>query len=231
MNKPTGREFRVAIDTWPTADLEIRAIGDGHTSSGYAAVFKSRSEDLGGFTETIEPGAFTRTLKAGNAKMFLNHNTDILLATQRAGTLRLSEDDKGLMHEGDLPDTTAGRDAAVLLDRRDIDSMSFGFNVVRDSWPSETERVIHEVRLFEVSLVTGWPAYPATSAFVRHLAELSGSDPEPIEAALRALVEPGATLTDEQRDLLVASINARSVVRVMSAQTAAWSERVARYAV
>ena len=231
MNKPTGREFRVAIDTWPTADMEIRTVPEGRTFTGYAAVFNSWSEDLGGFRERIEPGAFTRTLKGGNIKMFLNHNTDVLLASTRAGTLRLSEDEKGLHVEADLPDTTAGNDTATLLARRDIDSMSFGFNVPQggDQWASDSERTLRQIQLHEVSPVTGWPAYPATSAFVRHLAEMSGADPEPLEAALRALVEPGATLTDEQRDLLVQSINSRSDVRVLGAKTVAAFERIRSY--
>jgi hypothetical protein len=58
---------------------------------------------------------------------------------------------------------------------------------------------------------------------------MSGADPEPLEAALRALVEPGATLTDEQRDLLVQSINSRSDVRVLGAKTVAAFERIRSY--
>jgi len=235
MEKPSGREFRVAVDAWPAADLEIRAEPEGRTFTGYAAVFNSWSEDLGGFRERIEPGAFTRTLESnGNIRMFLNHNTDVLLATTRGQTLRLSQDDKGLRVEADLPDTTAGRDLAELLARHDVDSMSFGFNIPRsgDIWSDDlSERTLREVKLHEVSPVTGWPAYPATSAFVRHLADIAGSDPESIEAAMRALIEPGAQLTDEQRDLLVRTINSRSGVRVMSEQTATWRERVARYKV
>jgi hypothetical protein len=222
MKKPTGREFRVAIDVWPTIDLEIRATTEGRTFSGYAAVFNSWSEDLGGFREQIQPGAFARSLKApGNVKMFLNHNTDMLLASTRAGTLKLSEDDKGLLSEATLPDTTVGNDTAVLLARRDIDSMSFGFHIPQggDEWPSDGERILRQIQLHEVSPVTGWPAYPATSAFVRHLAEMSGTDPDALEEALRVLVEPETKLTDEQRDLLV------------SAQTAARFERIRSYLV
>ena len=111
------REIRVAVEAWPTADLEIRADGDGMTFHGYAAVFNSLSEDLGGFRERIEPGAFSRTLKRDrNIRMFLNHNMDSLLATTQAGTLTLAEDDKGLLVSASLPDTTLGRDTAALLE-------------------------------------------------------------------------------------------------------------------
>lgn len=188
------------------ADLEIRAEGDGMTFQGYAAVFNSDSEDLGGFRERIQPGAFTRTLKRDrNIRMFLNHNTDTLLATTGAGTLRLSEDEKGLAVSADLPDTTAGRDLATLLRRGDVNSMSFGFQVVKDEWAQDdTQRTLREVRLFEVSPITGWPAYPATTAAVRSLTDVAArllADPAALAAAV-AKLSNGEPLTMAERDLL-----------------------------
>lgn len=212
--KPTGREVRVAIDTWPLADMEIRAEGDGMTFRGYAAVFNSWSEDLGGFREQIAPGAFARSLKRDrNLRMFLNHNSDHLLATTRAKTLTLSEDDKGLLAEAHLPDTSIGRDTAELLRRGDIDSMSFGFQVDQkgQKWSEDgSERTLTEVRLFEVSPVTGWPAYPATSASVRDLAEIIDAEPDDLAAAFGVLRDPEARLSRAQASLLTKLINARS---------------------
>jgi HK97 family phage prohead protease len=210
--KPTGREVRVAVDSWPTADLEIRAEGDGMTFSGYAAVFNSWSEDMYGFREKIEPGAFARSLKRDrNLRMFLNHNSDNVLATTKARTLSLSEDTKGLHVEAQLPDTQAGRDLSTLMKRGDVDSMSFGFQAIRDAWNEDlTERTLLEVRLFEVSPVTGWPAYPATTAMVRHLAEELDEAVEPLQAAFRVLADENGRLTVEQRDLLLRAINVRT---------------------
>lgn len=231
--KPTGREVRVASDAWPLTDFEIRADdGEGMTFRGYAAVFNSESEDLGGFRETIMPGAFTRTLKrdaaARNVRMFLNHNTDVLLASTRANTLRLSEDDKGLLAEADLPNTTAGRDAAELLKRGDIHSMSFGFQTVKDDWPSESQRTLKEVRLFEVSPITGWPAYPATSASVRHLADLIDAPESDTLDALRILGSADDRLTPEQKDLILRLVNAKSDTPLVAASIAAWREKLAQ---
>lgn len=222
------REVRRAVDLWPTLDMEIRAEGDGMTFHGYAAVFNSASEDLGGFREQIEPGAFSRTLKRDrDIRMFLNHNTDTLLATKRAGTLRLAEDEKGLAVDADLPDTTAGRDLATLLKRGDVSTMSFGFQVVKDSWDEDRkERTLREVRLFEVSAITGWPAYGATSAHVRHLAEDMGEDGDALEAAVSVLFSD-TRLTPEQRDLLIRAINARTDVPVVGSALAEWRERAA----
>ena len=226
------REIRIATATWPDADLDIRAEGDGMTFRGYAAVFNSNSEPMP-FTERIAPGAFAKSLKdrRANFRMFLNHNTDTLLATTKAGSLRLSEDDKGLLAEADLPDTTAGRDLATLLKRGDVTSMSFGFMPIRETWVGEPHaensvRTLTEVRLFEVSPVTGWPAYPATSASVRDLAEELGVEVDPLIAAFRVLTTD-EKLTPEQGDLLLAAINARTDRPVITASVAAWREKLA----
>lgn len=209
--KPTGREVRVAVETWPLEDVEVRADGDGMTFKGYAAVFNSRSEDLGGFRETIRPGAFTKSIGEKRAiKMFWNHNTDIPLGSTRSG-LTLTEDDKGLLAEGRLPDTTAGRDMALLVREKIVDSMSFGFQTIRDEWAEDySARELVEVRLFEVSPVTGWPAYPKTTASVRELAEIVNAEPDDLAEAFRVLREQDARLTRAQASLLTQLINARS---------------------
>lgn len=221
------REVRRAIDLWPDADMEIRADGDGMSFHGYAAVFGEDSEDLGGFKERIDPGAFAKSLRERkrDIRMFLNHNTDSLLASTRAKTLRLEEDDKGLVVEADLPDTTAGRDLAVLLKRGDVSSMSFGFQVIRDAWSEDQkQRTLREVRLFEVSAITGWPAYTGTTAHVRHLATDTNEDPEALSAAVEVLFSD-EKLTTDQRDLLIRAINARTNVPVVGGALAEWRER------
>lgn len=211
MTKPTGREFRVATETWPEETIELRAEGDGMTFSGYAAVFNSRSEDLGGFRETIRAGAFDKTLREKRAvKMFLNHNTDIVLGSTRSN-LTLEPDDRGLLATAKLPETTAGRDTATLVRDKIIDSMSFGFQVVKDSWTEDlSHRELIEIRLFEVSPVTGWPAYPATSASVRELAEEIDAEPDELAEAFSVLRDPEARLSRVQASLLTKLINARS---------------------
>jgi hypothetical protein len=176
-------EFRtVEVD-----GLQLRAVeADAEMPmrfAGYAAVFNSPSEPLP-FTETIAPGAFRRSLNSGSEKrMFLNHNTDQVLASSKSGTLTLSEDQRGLYVEADLPDTTYGRDLSVLMQRGDVHSMSFGFSVPRggDAWSEDgSSRELREIILHEVSVVTGFPAYPATEgAQVRSTDEIA----EPITEA------------------------------------------------
>lgn len=187
------------------ANFELREAGDGMTFVGYAAKFNSRSENLGGFVETIEPGAFRRTLQSRNdIKMLWNHDAGEPLASTRSGTLKLSEDNIGLRVEARLPETSRGRDLAVLLRDGIIDKMSFGFNVIKDSWSTDgTERTLNSVRLFEVSVVT-WPAYQATEASVRSydvLATRAEVDSDSLADALLKL-EEGEDLTLEQVELL-----------------------------
>lgn len=188
------REFHIA-------DLELR--NDGNTFLGYAAVFNSPSEPLP-FTEYIAPGAFARSLSSrNNVKMFVNHDDTMVLASTRSGTLRLAEDARGLRAEADLPNTTAGNDLRELLRTRVVDSMSFGFSVPRggDQWSDDGgTRTLNEVRLHEVSVVTGFPAYTATTAMVRKLATRTAIDTEELASAINALQD--GELTQDQAGLL-----------------------------
>jgi uncharacterized protein len=185
--------------------------GAGMTFTGYAAVFNSDSEPLP-FIERIAPGAFSRSLRSRNEiKMFVNHDTGQVLASKRAGTLRLSEDSHGLRVEADLPDTTAGRDMAYLIKRGDVADMSFGFSVPRggDSWSDDgATRELREVRLHEVSVIPGWPAYTATTASVRSLdglVEATGLEADKLNAAITAL-ENGDELDEAHASILDAAI-------------------------
>jgi HK97 family phage prohead protease len=187
------------------AQFEIREASDGMTFVGYAAKFNSASENLGGFVEYIQPGAFSRSLKSRNdVKMLWNHDAGEPLASTRSGTMKLYEDEIGLRVEAKLPDTSRGRDLAVLLRDGIVDKMSFGFNVIKDSWNSEgNERTLKSVRLFEVSAVT-WPAYTATSASVRALekvAERASVDADEL-ADVMLKIEEGADLSPEQAELM-----------------------------
>jgi HK97 family phage prohead protease len=195
-------------------DLEIRQEGDGMTLRGYAAVFNSPSQPLP-FTETIAQGAFRDSLNSRNdVKLLWNHDTGTVLGSTRAGTLKLSEDTHGLLVEANLPDTQAGRDAATLIKRGDVNAFSFGFRVATngDEWPSADQRILKRVNVHEVSLVA-FPAYTATegTASVRamteladkitRLAEMRGVSAEELTDALLAL-ESGDELTERQGELL-----------------------------
>ncbi len=163
-------------------DLEQRAqagaaiAADGlRKMRGYAVVFDSMSEDLGGFRELISPDAVDRTLKdALDVRALVNHDHGKVLGRTTAGTLELVKDRKGLrvLIEPDLEISYAA-DAMRSVARGDISGMSFGFRVVEDDWNFDAPmaiRTVLDMRISEVSVVA-WPAYTATN----------------VEAAVRAM--------------------------------------------
>jgi uncharacterized protein len=163
-------EFRVTVK-------QLRASGNAAMPciKGYAAVFDSPSEDLGGFIEVIKPGAFTRCLQnSPDVRALLNHEPSAILGRTTSGTLRLRQDSTGLHCEIDLPNTSVGHDVYESVKRQDISSMSFGFYPVDEDWmpnPTGTPAQLREISdadVFDVSVVT-YPAYQGTSVSARSL--------------------------------------------------------------
>jgi len=175
---------------------ELRQEDDGNTFVGYAAVFNSDSQPLP-FTERILPGAFAKSLRARkrDIRAYVNHDSNMVLASTRSGTLRLSEDNIGLRAEFTLPDTTYARDLSALMRDGIVDKMSFGFTVPRggDRWSDDGRtRELREIALHEVSVVTGFPAYEGTTAAVRSLeavCERTGMSVDEIAQVLERLAE------------------------------------------
>lgn len=167
MTTPTpDRELRSTV-----ARIEHRATGDKMTITGYAAVFGEAADIDGFFREVIARGAFAKSLQTADVRAFFGHDHNRVLGRSSAGTLRLSEDARGLAIEIDLPDTTDGRDLRALIERGDITGMSFGFRAVRQEWDETTNpptRTLLEVDLFEVSPISV-PAYEGTSLALRGL--------------------------------------------------------------
>ena len=191
-------------------EFEVREDTNGMHLEGYAALFNSRSENLGGFTETIQPGAFRSSLKARNdIKLLWNHDTSAVMGSTRAGTLVLTEDERGLRVSATLPNTTHGRDAAELVRRGDVTGFSFGFSMPArggDEWNSEgSERVLKSVRLHEVSL-TPFPAYTSTNgtATMRGLDKIAHRANVDADALADALlkIENGEDISSDDRTLL-----------------------------
>jgi HK97 family phage prohead protease len=180
------------------ADFEIRETPAGMTFTGYAAVFNSDSVPLP-FIERIAPGAFKRSLQSRNeVKMLWNHDAGEPLASVRGGTLKLVEDERGLKVEATLANTTRGRDVAELIRSKTVDSMSFGFSVIKDSWSGDV-RTLQAVRLFEVSIVSS-PAYEGTAGTVA-VRSTTGIDADQLADALMRL-ESGEDLDPTQATLI-----------------------------
>ncbi len=151
------------------------AVGGKRTISGYAAVFNTESERLGGwFVEVIRPGAFTNTLKTADVRCLFNHDPNHVLGRTASGTLTLREDQRGLFMECTLPDTQTARDLAESIGRKDVSQQSFAFRTVKDRWTYSDDpakpafRELLEAELFDVSPVT-YPAYQDTDVGVRSI--------------------------------------------------------------
>jgi HK97 family phage prohead protease len=162
-------------ETRTFAVIEFRAAteeGKAPKIVGHAANFNALSEDLGGFREMIAPGAFTNAIKTSDVRALWNHDSNIVLGRNKSGTLRLSEDDKGLAFEIDMPDTQLVRDmVGAPIARGDVSQCSFGFRTIKDHWEKlngEVIRTLLEVELFDVSPVT-YAAYHSTDVAVRSM--------------------------------------------------------------
>jgi HK97 family phage prohead protease len=155
--------------TFTVRDVEARQAEDGTMRlAGYAAVFDDPSVPLP-FVERIAPGAFRKTLsETPDVRLLINHE-GLPLARTKNGTLTLTEDSRGLYMDAEIADTTEGRDLYKLVERGDVDQMSFAFRVIRQKWSEDRSmRTLIELSLADgdVSIVT-YPAYPTTTVEAR----------------------------------------------------------------
>lgn len=190
-------------------DFEVREESDGMHLTGYAARFNEPSEPLP-FIERIAPGAFKRSLKSRNdIKLLWNHDSSKVLGSTRAGTLTLTEDDRGLRVSAVLPNNSWGNDAKVSIQRGDVTGWSFGFTVPQggDSWSEDgAERTLNSVRLLEVSTGVSFPAYSSTNgtAQVRGLDRIAKRAEVDADALADAMIklEEGSEITAEEQEIL-----------------------------
>ena len=170
MSKPIAREGQEVRAF--TAEFRVDGEGDVPKIVGYAAVFNSRSEDIGFWEELyeeIEPGAFAETIGKDDVVANINHDSSFLLGRNTSGTLKLSEDDKGLLVDIETPDTTFARDLVTSIRRKDITGMSFAFRVLDSEFKKRDGkyiRILQRVQLFDVSVVA-FPAYKDTDVGLR----------------------------------------------------------------
>lgn len=150
--------------------VEVREADGKRTLVGYAVVWNSDTTIGDYFVERIAPGAFSKALR-GDILALYDHDMGRVLGRTRSKTLRLSEDDKGLAVEIDIPDTSDGNDLWVLVGRGDVSGMSFAFRATKQEWDDTGQipkRTVLEAELFEVT-ATANPAYPDTTLAARSL--------------------------------------------------------------
>jgi HK97 family phage prohead protease len=174
------------VRTFHTTEMRVvRSDGEAPKIVGHAAVFDSPSKIGFGpwaFMETVKPGAFAKSIKEDDVRGLFNHDPNIVLGRNTAGTLELSEDDKGLAYTITPPETQWARDLLESIDRGDISGSSFGFEVKKQRWTEHNdedddaldERDLLELKLWDVSPVT-FPAYPDTDVAKRQHEEFRAS--------------------------------------------------------
>ena len=152
-------------------EMQVR---DENYIYGYAALFNSMSEEMWGFREVIDPGAFSET-DVSDVRALFNHDNNLLLARTSSGTLSIEVDENGLRYEFEAPKTSYGKDLVELMKRGDVTQSSFGFTIDREGeyWEQrEGELPVRHItrikKLYDVSPVT-YPAYPDTTVAVRSL--------------------------------------------------------------
>ena len=173
---------------------------NGNTIRGYAAVYNSDSEWMGGFYEQIERGAFDDVLN-DDVRAYFNHDENLLLGRVSSGTLRIGTDARGLFYEVDLPNTTYANDLVELMKRGDVNQSSFAFLIDADRWEQrdgKTYRIIEKIsRLLDVSPVAQ-PAYPdATSELKKRDLETETKDETETAVAENVTSESAQSATED----------------------------------
>jgi HK97 family phage prohead protease len=150
--------------------LEVKADENGRTViRGYAAVFESESQDLGGFVEIVERGAFDEVM-GSNPDVFGKYNHERVIGRTSSGTMRLMVDERGLRYEIDPPRSAA--DVVELIERGDVRGSSFAFRSkpADETWQRDAGgRMIRRIKKFSFLGDAGpvdTPAYMATETYV-----------------------------------------------------------------
>ncbi|MEO1000430.1 MAG: HK97 family phage prohead protease [Pseudomonadota bacterium] len=139
---------------------EAAGLVGGNGIEGYASLFGA--EDQGG--DVVMPGAYraslTRLKAAGRSvKMLWQHDPAQPIGVWDA----VEEDGRGLRVKGRLlTEVQAGREALALLRAGAVDGLSIGYRTLRAE-KTGAGRALHEVELWEVSLVT-FPMLPEARA-------------------------------------------------------------------
>ena len=153
-----------------SCNQELRVTPESRLVEGYAIVFNSESNDLGGFREVIDSRALDGVISRSDILCLLNHNEDKgVLARSKygEGSLNLEIDERGLKYMFEAPNTALGDELLEGLRRGDITTSSFAFTVGKDNWEKREDgsylRTIVSIQeLYDVSPVYR-AAYDATS--------------------------------------------------------------------
>lgn len=191
--------------------------------TGYASVTSqgyTMWDMFGEYTEVVTNGAFQKTLASEglDVPLVLQHDSLRRIARTTNGTLRLSEDDTGLLVDADLDPTDA--DVAYIAPKMRaglIDEMSFMFRITDGQWSDDwTEFHINAVDINRGDVaIVGYGASPLTSAQIRVASKLQTGralDPEDVNVITQAMAWFTAvdSIVDEAQEALAAYLKVPS---------------------
>lgn len=196
-------------------NVEVRAEGEKKVIRGYAAVFNSFSQDLGGFIERIAPTFFDSVL-TDDVRVLKNHDSHYVLGRTSSGTARVFKDERGLAFEYDDPGTSYSNDLAISISRGDISQCSFGFVVRKDQWTKRKDGVMERTlleceALYDVGPVT-YPAYTDTSVAARSMTDIIEKEKKAFEEATKRDVELAKEILEGQRTIDRLTINSLKTI-------------------
>lgn len=152
------------------SEFTTREDGEQPVIEGYFSVFNTNYDMGFSMSESVAPGAFTKSL-SNDVRALINHDTTLVLGRTSAHTLELREDSHGLW--GKITINPKDSDAMNLYERvkrGDVNQCSFGFNIVSEETDFREDGSIHwtitEADLHEVSVCT-FPAYEETAVSAR----------------------------------------------------------------
>ena len=153
-----------------TSQFKTREDGEDLYIEGYFSVFNSNYELWKGATESIAQGAFSEAL-GDDIRALVDHETRLVLGRNKAGTLELKEDSRGLWGKIRInPNDSDAMNLYERVKRGDVDQCSFGFDILDEETEflenGEVHWTIKKVKLYEVSVCT-FPAYTETSVSAR----------------------------------------------------------------
>jgi len=194
--------------------LEIKADSEGRIE-GYASRFGEM--DQGG--DVVVKGAYAESLAGRMPKMLWQHDPSQPIGMWE----QASEDETGLYVRGRILDTVEkGREARALIEAGAIDGMSIGYRTLDADRGADGARILKQLELWEVSLVT-FPMLASARVDAIKAAEMSRREMEQKLTqdagfsrsvaralmgggydAIKAMQDAGDDRLDELRDLLAA---------------------------
>jgi len=179
--------------------VEVKADSQGKIE-GYA----SRFAEMDDYGDIVMRGAYAETLKARKPKMLWQHDPSQPIGVWEEA----SEDETGLYVRGRILDTVEkGREARALIEAGAIDGMSIGYRTIKAVRGDDGARLLTELDLWEVSLVT-FPALSSARVDAMKAAEMSRREMETLltqdaglsRSVARALMDGGMGAVKAMQD-------------------------------